>query len=70
MPLRLIRKAIRGWEAYQCRKRHSRLLMSSKAYAAAHEAVQRDRRAHKRTRTDLKSLRDALHAELRREVRL
>jgi len=55
-------------EARRRRERFARLLRIDPQLKHAHEALERDRRRHAPTRADLMAMRQALHAELRREV--
>jgi hypothetical protein len=68
-----IARALRGWtawrEARQRQKRFVRMLMVNPDLRAAHERLERDRKRHARSLPDIMAMREAVHAELRREVR-
>ena len=68
-----ITRALKGWtawrEARQRQKRFARMLMVNPDLRAAHERLERDRKRHARSLPDIIAMREAVHAELRREVR-
>lgn len=66
-------RQLRPWrermEARQRQERFARLLRIDPSLKRAHEALERDRKRHAPTRADIMAMRDALHAELKRELR-
>lgn len=64
-----ITRALRQWtawrEARQRQKRFARMLMVN----PAHERLERDRKRHAQSLPDILAMREAVHAELRREAR-
>ena len=69
----IVRRALKGWlnwrEARQRQKRFARMLMVNPDLRAAHERSERDRKRHARSLPDIMAMREAVHAELRREAR-
>ena len=68
-----IRRALRQWtawrEARQRQARFARMLRVNPDLRLAHERLERDRKRHARSLPDIIAMREAVHAELRREVR-
>lgn len=69
----IVHRALKGWlnwrEARQRQKRFVRMLMVNPDLRLAHERLERDRKRHARSLPDIIAMREAVHAELRREVR-
>lgn len=67
-----IRRALRQWtawrEARQRQQRFARMLRVNPDLRAAHDRLERDRKRHARSLPDIIAMREAVHAELRREV--